>query len=90
MDTEFNDSVIQIAEVLRENNVNVAVNFSEKKIGDQIKSADKQKIPFIIVIGPVEAQGKSFNIKRLSDGTEVTATLSETSKIKEFIKSVQK
>ena len=85
MDTEFNDSAIQIAEVLRENNINVAVNFSEKKIGDQIKSADKQSVPFIIVIGPVEAQGKSFNIKRLLDGTEITATLSETSKIKEFI-----
>lgn len=90
MDKDFNESAIQIAESLRKIELSVAINFSEKKIGDQIKSADKQTIPFVIVIGPIEAEGKSFNIKRLSDGKEITATLTETSKIKDFINSSAK
>ena len=66
--------------------INVAINYSEKKIGDQIKSANKQSIPYIIVIGPVEAEGNTFNIKRLSDSLEITTTLAETAKIINFIK----
>lgn len=87
MDNEFNESAIKISENLRKIGLNVAINFSEKKIGDQIKSADKQSISFVTVIGPVEAETKSFNIKRLSDGAEITATTEEAKKIKDFIKS---
>ncbi len=86
MDNEFNDSADKTAEGLRSAGINVAVNYSEKKIGDQIKSANKQSIPYIIVVGPVEAEGNAFNIKRLSDGTEITTTLSETAKIINFVK----
>lgn len=86
MDNEFNDAADKTADGLRQAGINVAVNYSEKKIGDQIKSADKQSIPYIIVIGPVEAQGNSFNIKRLADGTEITTSLSETAKIINFVK----
>ncbi len=87
MDSEFNDSAVIIADDLRKNGINVATNFSEKKIGDQIKSADKQSVPYITVIGPVEAQGKVFNVKRLADGKEITVSIGEASKVKEFIKS---
>jgi histidyl-tRNA synthetase len=71
MDSEFNVAATEIATTLRKSGINVAVNYSNKKIGDQIKSADKQSIP---------------NIKRLSDGTEITATTNETDKIKKFLK----
>lgn len=86
MDNEFNESANVIALTLRKMNINVAVNYSEKKIGDQIKSANKQSIPYIIVVGPVEAEGNRFNIKRLSDGTEITTSLDESAKIINFIK----
>ncbi len=86
MDSDFNEAANLIAESLRKGGMNVAINYSEKKIGDQIKSADKQSIPYIIVVGPVEAEGTAFNIKRLSDGAEITTTLSETAKIINFVK----
>jgi len=86
MDNEFNDAANATAEGLRKSGINVAINYSEKKIGDQIKSANKQSIPYIIVIGPVEAEGNTFNIKRLSDSLEITTTLAETAKIINFIK----
>jgi histidyl-tRNA synthetase len=86
MDNEFNDAANTTAEGLRKSGINVAINYSEKKIGDQIKSANKQSIPYIIVIGPVEAEGNTFNIKRLSDSLEITTTLAETAKIINFVK----
>jgi histidyl-tRNA synthetase len=86
MDNEFNESANKIAHGLRSAGINVSVNYSEKKIGDQIKSADKQSVPYIIVVGPVEAGGSTFNIKRLSDSTEITTTLEETAKIINFVK----
>ncbi len=86
MDSEFNSAAEEITDTLRKSGINVAINYSQKKIGDQIKSADKQAIPNVIVIGPVEAKGRSFNIKRLSDGAEITATTNEADKIKKFLK----
>ena len=58
------------AQKLRESGVNVAVNLTTKKIGDQIKSADKQKIPYIICIGENEMKSGEFKLKNLKTGEE--------------------
>lgn len=59
-----------IAKRLRAQGVNVAIDLTEKKLGDQIKSADKQSIPFIIVIGDEEIASKAYKIKNLASGVE--------------------
>jgi histidyl-tRNA synthetase len=61
-----------LADTLRVNNINVAVNLSSKKLGDQIKIADKQKIPYILVIGQEEVQNKVYKLKNLASGEEQT------------------
>lgn len=58
------------AERLREKGVRVAVNLAEKKMGDQIKIADKQKIPYIVVIGEDELKTGKFKLKNLKTGEE--------------------
>jgi histidyl-tRNA synthetase len=55
---------------LRVSGVNVAVDFSGRKLGDQIKSADKHKIPFIIVLGEDEIKTGKYKIKNLANGDE--------------------
>lgn len=67
--TEYAD---QIATNLRKDSVNVAVNYSYKSSGDQIKSAIKQSIPHAIIIGEKEVASKSYQIKKLLDSTIVT------------------
>ena len=59
-----------IAQKLREVGIRAAVDYTERKVGDQIKYADKNKIPFIIVIGENEVKSGKFKIKRLSDGVQ--------------------
>ncbi len=67
---EFMPHAQALADILRSHNVNVALDLSGKKIGDQIKIADKQKIPYIVVIGENEAASAIYTLKQLSTGTE--------------------
>jgi histidyl-tRNA synthetase len=67
----------QLAAKLREGGLNIAVDYTGRKIGDQIKSADKHKIPFVIVFGENEATTGVLSIKELSTGRETSATLEE-------------
>lgn len=66
---------------LRMLNVNVAFDFSMHKIGDQIKNADKNKIPFITVFGEDEAKSGKFKVKNLKTGEEKEVTLEEIKSI---------
>ncbi len=71
---EFQDYANDLAQKLRADGINVAVNLMEKKVGDQIKSADKQKIPYIICIGENEVKTGEFKLKNLNSGDEKTVT----------------
>lgn len=63
---------IHLAQDIRREDVTVAVNFSGKKIGDQIRQADKMKVPFIIAIGGKERDSGRYTVKNLSTGAEIT------------------
>lgn len=58
------------AENLRSKGFRVAVDFTYKKIGDQIKSADKRGIPDVIVIGSEEVKSGKVKVKNLKTGEE--------------------
>ena len=75
------DFVNEIASALRNSGVNVAIDWSYRKLGEQIKSADKQKIPYIVVIGKDEMETKYFTIKNLSSGKENKISVSEIAKL---------
>lgn len=63
---------IRLAQELRREDVTVAVNFSDKRVGDQIRQADKMKIPFVITVGAQERESGRYTIKNLSSGNEIT------------------
>lgn len=63
---------MRLAQELRREDITVAVNFSGKKVGDQIRQADKLKVPFIIAIGTKERDTGRYTIKNLSTGNEIT------------------
>lgn len=70
-----------LAKSLRDRGISVAVDYSSKKIGDQIKKADKDKIEFFIAIGEEEARTETYKIKNLFSGEEKTVSTSEISDI---------
>jgi len=72
--TEFANGT---AEYLRQKGINVAVDYTNRKIPAQIKTAEKQKIPFILCIGEEEAQTKTFKLKNLAKREERIADWDE-------------
>jgi histidyl-tRNA synthetase len=68
-----------IATILRKNGLNVTVNYSDRKIGDQIKNADKHKIPFILCIGEDEIKNKKYKVKNMETGEEKVLHIEEIS-----------
>ncbi len=62
----------KLAQDLRHEDVCVAVNFSGKRIGDQVRMADKAKIPFVITIGSTERTTGRYTLKNLATGVEIT------------------
>ncbi len=72
VDEEATGHAIKLAQDLRREDVTVAVNFSGKRIGDQVRQADKMKIPFLIAVGTKERESGRYAIKNLATGAEIT------------------
>lgn len=63
---------MKLAQDLRCEDVAVAVNFSGKRAGDQLKQANKLGIPYIICIGSKERESGQYTLKHLPSGNEFT------------------
>jgi len=55
---------------LRRMGLNLAVDISGKKIGDQFKTAQKKHLTYIIIIGENELADEQFTLKNLQTGIE--------------------
>lgn len=62
---------LRLAGELRSAGIATAVDYGERKLGDQIKVASKHGIPFVIVVGQNEITSGTFSIKNLDTGEEV-------------------
>ncbi len=78
---------MELAKCLRKAGIKTISNITEKKIGDQIKIADKKSIPFVLFIGEEEVKKGKFKIKNLKTEKETEVT---EDKILETIKKVKK
>jgi histidyl-tRNA synthetase len=83
IDENYALEATQISTNLRDSGIKVITDFSFKKIGDQIKKANKLKIPFVICIGENEIKTKKVILKNLLTGKEKKI---KTDKIARFLK----
>ena len=72
VEPEATTHAIRLAQDLRREDLTVAVNFSGKRIGDQIRQADKMKVPFVIAVGAKERDSGRYTVKNLATGAEIT------------------
>jgi len=72
VDEKFNKEINALGERLRKNGLNVAIDLLDRKIGDQIKAADKQGIPYVICVGDDEIKSGKYKVKNLKTSEEVT------------------
>jgi histidyl-tRNA synthetase len=66
----FYDLAAELAQELRLEGLNVSLDVSGKKIGEQITKANKRGVPFIIAIGDDEAASDTFVVKHMATGVE--------------------
>lgn len=83
LNSAFFEPASDIATQLRDQGLKISIDYSGKKVGDQIKKADKKKIPFIIVIGDDEVTTNKVTIKNLKTGMEKKM---KVSKVGKFVK----
>lgn len=69
---------LQICSALREKNINTELWLDpETKLDKQLKYADQKGIPYVIIIGPNEAQENKVTLKDLKNKTQEILTLDE-------------
>ncbi len=71
------ETATEVANQLRIKGLNVAVDYSGRKLGDQIKAAQKKMIQFVLIIGAREAEAKSYTLKNLETSTEEQCTIEQ-------------
>lgn len=59
-----------LSQRLRDEGVNVELDFTGRKIDRQIKTAIKKKIPFMIFVGEQELKAEAYNLKDAATGEE--------------------
>ena len=78
--------VNSVANGIREMGINVAVDISGRKLGDQLKSLDKRNIPFVIILGKDEIEKNIFTLRNTKTREEKSGSIEE---IVEIIKSAK-
>jgi histidyl-tRNA synthetase len=71
------EEVYKIAEKLRGNGINTAVDISGKKLADQLKSLDKRQIPYVMTVGSKELEAGKFTLRNAYTREEASGSLEE-------------
>ncbi len=69
---------LEVLEALRSKKINSEIWLDpETRLEKQLKYADQKGIPYVVIIGPEEAENGAATLKDLSNKTQQTATLDE-------------
>lgn len=80
-------SAEKVANALREEGVNVAVDISGRKIDKQIKSAVKMRVPYMLFVGEKEVAEEVYRLKDIKTESETEASVERiVSMIKDYRK----
>ena len=80
---KFNEYSEEIVKALKDNNIRVAIDNRDEKIGYKIREARNERIPYMIVIGEKEEEGKNISLRSRKNGDEGSKNLDE------FIKDIK-
>ncbi len=71
--------VYQVVEQLRSLGINAAIDFSGRKLKDQIKAALKHQANYALIVGPKEIANKRYTLRDLNNQSESELTIKEVS-----------
>ena len=68
---------IEVATILRTNNINTQIYTENKKIKAKFKYADKLKIPYVIILGEDEIKTNTVTLKNMETGEQQTIKIED-------------
>ncbi len=68
----INEYAMEVMEYLQSKNLRVIANLTNDRMNAKIRKARLEKIPYIIILGEIEQQGKTISYKRRGDIQENT------------------
>ncbi|NET46424.1 histidine--tRNA ligase [Okeania sp. SIO2B3] len=71
MQEDLMATYLDVSQQLRRSGMNVITSFDSRGVGKQLQQADKQKIPFCIIIGSEEAAANMCSLKDLRTGEQM-------------------
>jgi len=75
--TEGRRQALRTAQTLRGVGLSTVYEFRERRLGNQLKSADQLGARWAVILGPTEFQEGRVRLKNMSTGTENTVTLDQ-------------
>lgn len=69
-DASYIEFAEDLAKELRTQDLNVAVDLTDRKVSAKVKTADKEKIAWVVVVGEEEKKSDIFKIKNLKESKE--------------------
>ncbi len=76
MDVDISNC-IEVATVLRQNNINTDVYMEDGKFKKKMKYADKWQIPYALIIGEEEVNSKIYTLKNMQTGEQTKGSIEE-------------
>lgn len=77
LEEKFAKEATELGKRLRNDGLKVSVDLSFKKVGDQIKKADKDKVLHIVCVGEEEVSSQKYKLKNLETGEETLVDYSD-------------
>ena len=81
---------LKLANKLREKNIKVIIEMSNRKIKKVLETANKNNIPYVIILGGNEVENKKLDIKNMKEGTVTSVDIDDIEKMYEIIKNSNK
>lgn len=83
MDT--NIECLKLANRLREKGIKVLIEMNKRKVKKALESANKNNIPYVIILGENELKEKTLEIKDMKNSTNIKVEIDNIEKIYEII-----
>lgn len=78
---------LKLANLLRDEKIKVEVEYRDRKLKKCLDSANKEKIPYVIIVGEDEILNKKIVVKDMNRHENIEFSIDDIKKIAEYLKS---
>lgn len=84
---KFEDYAMKVEKTLLENDVRVEMSLESESLGKRIAEAEKQKTPYMLIVGEKEKETKSVNVRKR--GVKIQETISTEEFINKIVEEIR-